>query len=92
MSHNSAFITSYCGLVLGGDGNSVAPSSWSSVGVVVVVGGSGRSAVEVVVVVVVVVAVVVVASWPGVSSTPVLITRTCSLHLGLVVSGGKTSA
>ena len=70
MTHNSTFITSDGGLVLGGDGDSVAPSPWSGVGVVVA-GGSHWGAVEVVVVVVVGV-VAVVASWPGVSSTPVL--------------------
>jgi hypothetical protein len=32
----------------------------------------------------------VVASWPGVSSTPVLITRTWVLHRGFAVSGGDT--
>ena len=69
VSHYTTLITSDGGLVLGGDGNSVAPSPWSSVGVIVV-GGSHRGAVEVVGVV------VVVASWPRVSSTPVLKTRT----------------
>jgi hypothetical protein len=36
------------------------------------------------------VVVVVVASWPGVSSTPVLINRTCHLCIGFV--GPEASA
>ena len=65
---HSALVAVVGGLVLGGDGNSVAPSPWSSVGVIV--GGARWGAVEVAVVV------VVVAAWPRVSSTTVLITRT----------------
>ena len=78
MPHYTTLIASDGGLVLlVRDGDCIAPGPWCGVGVVVavvVVGGSRRSAVEVVVGVVV--AVVVVASWPGVSSTPVLINRT----------------
>ena len=89
MPHYTTLIASDGGLVLlVRDGDGVASGSGSGVGVVVVVGGSRRSAVEVVVGVVV--AVVVMASWPGVSSTPVLINRTRHLCIGLV--GSETSA
>ena len=95
VSHHSTFIAGDCGLVLGSNRNSIASGPWCSVGVVVVgVGGSRRSAVEVAVVVhigVGVVAVVVGASWPWVSSAPVLKTGARHLVLGLVVSGGKPS-
>ena len=68
VSHYATLVASDGGLVLGGDRDSIAPSPWSSVGVVVVAGGSHRGTVEVIV--------VVVASWPWVSSTPIGETRT----------------
>ena len=81
--HYTTLITSDSGLVLLiRNGNGIASGSGSGVGVVVVVvRGSGRSAV-----------VVVVASWLGVSSTPVLITGARVLHRWLVVSQSETSA
>jgi hypothetical protein len=73
VSHYTALIAGDGGLVLGSDRNGVTPSPWSGVGVVVVgVGGSHWGTVEVVGVVLVVVVVVGMASWPGVSSIPVL--------------------
>jgi hypothetical protein len=73
VSHYTTLIASDGGLVLGCDGNGVASSPWSCVGVVVVgVGGSHWGTVEVIGVALVVVVVVGMASWPRVSSTPVL--------------------
>jgi hypothetical protein len=87
--HYTTLITSDSGLVLlVRNGNGIASGSGSGVGVgVVVVRGSGWSAVVVVVVVV-----VVVASWLGVSSTPILITGARVLHWWLIVSRSETSA
>ena len=83
--HYTTLITSDGGLVLlVRNGNGIAPGSGVGVGVGVVgVRGSRWSAVVVV---------VVVASWLGVSSTPVLITGARVLHRGfVVVSWSETS-
>ena len=82
--HYTTLITSDSGLVLlVRNGNGIASGSGSGVGVVVVVvRGSGWCAVVVV---------VVVASWLGVSSTPILITGARVLHRWLIVSRSETS-